>query len=36
MIAIEPMTAADWDDVARIYAERIATGDATFETSVPS
>jgi phosphinothricin acetyltransferase len=25
-----------WDDVARIYAEGIATGDATFETEVPS
>ena len=25
-----------WDDVARIYAQGIATGDATFETEVPS
>ena len=25
-----------WDEVARIYAEGIATGDATFETEVPS
>jgi phosphinothricin acetyltransferase len=25
-----------WPDVARIYAEGIATGDATFETDVPS
>jgi L-amino acid N-acyltransferase YncA len=25
-----------WPDVARIYAEGIATGDATFETEVPS
>ena len=25
-----------WEDVARIYAEGIATGDATFETEVPS
>ena len=32
---IEPMTAADWPEVARIYAEGIATGDATFETEVP-
>ncbi len=32
---IRPMTAADWTDVSRIYAEGIATGDATFETSVP-
>lgn len=29
------MTAADWPDVARIYAEGIDTGDATFETAVP-
>jgi L-amino acid N-acyltransferase YncA len=26
------MRPADWEDVARIYAEGIATGDATFET----
>jgi L-amino acid N-acyltransferase YncA len=26
----------DWDAVRRIYAEGIATGDATFETEVPS
>jgi phosphinothricin acetyltransferase len=25
-----------WDEVARIYAEGIATGNATFETEVPS
>ena len=25
-----------WDEVARIYAEGIATGEATFETEVPS
>ena len=30
------MVAADWPDVARIYAEGIDTGNATFETSVPS
>lgn len=29
------MEAADWPDVARIYAEGIDTGDATFETTVP-
>lgn len=29
------MLAADWPDVARIYAEGIDTGDATFETTVP-
>lgn len=32
---IRPMVAADWPDVARIYAEGIDTGDATFETTVP-
>ena len=32
---IAPLRPADWDDVARIYAEGIATGDATFETDVP-
>ena len=30
------MTAADWPVVASIYAAGIATGDATFETEVPS
>jgi phosphinothricin acetyltransferase len=30
------MTPADWDDVRRIYAEGIATGNATFETEPPS
>ena len=34
-IAIRAMVAADWPDVARIYAEGIDTGDATFETTVP-
>lgn len=29
------MTAADWPEVAAIYADGIATGDATFETEVP-
>jgi len=32
---IEPMTEDDWDQVERIYAEGIATGQATFETEVP-
>lgn len=27
---------ADWPEVARIYADGIATGNATFETEVPS
>src|SRR5258705_3091852 len=29
------MTAADWPDVRRIYAEGIATGDATLEREAP-
>ena len=29
------MQASDWDDVRRIYAEGIATGNATMETSAP-
>jgi L-amino acid N-acyltransferase YncA len=29
------MTEQDWPHVRRIYAEGIATGDATFETTVP-
>lgn len=32
---ISPMIAADWPVVSAIYAEGIATGHATFETSVP-
>ncbi len=32
---IEPMHAADWPQVARIYQEGIDTGLATLETSVP-
>jgi L-amino acid N-acyltransferase YncA len=34
-VAIEPMTAADWPEVRRIYAEGIATGDATLEREAP-
>ena len=33
---IEPLLPEHWDDVARIYAEGIAGGQATFETEVPS
>jgi phosphinothricin acetyltransferase len=33
---IRAMTSADWPAVASIYAAGIATGDATFETEVPS
>jgi L-amino acid N-acyltransferase YncA/DNA-binding transcriptional ArsR family regulator len=35
-VTVRPMTGADWPDVLRIYGEGIATGDATFETEVPS
>jgi L-amino acid N-acyltransferase YncA len=35
-VRIEPLRAADWPAVAAIYAEGIATGDATFETAVPT
>jgi phosphinothricin acetyltransferase len=34
-LTIRPMTALDWPEVAAIYAEGIATGQATFETAVP-
>jgi L-amino acid N-acyltransferase YncA len=34
-LTIQPMQAADWDAVRAIYAEGIATGDATFETNIP-
>ena len=30
------MEPADWDRVAGIFAEGIATGDSTFETEVPA
>ena len=32
---ILPMSAADWPSVAEIYASGIATGQATFQTSIP-
>jgi phosphinothricin acetyltransferase len=34
--AVRVMTADDWPRVRAIYAEGIATGDATFQTSPPS
>jgi L-amino acid N-acyltransferase YncA len=34
-VRIRELRRADWPDVARIYAEGIATGNATFETDVP-
>jgi L-amino acid N-acyltransferase YncA len=33
---ITPMTALHWESVRAIFAQGIATGDATFETTVPS
>ena len=35
MLAVRAMIPSDWPTVARIYAEGIATGVATFETDVP-
>jgi L-amino acid N-acyltransferase YncA len=34
-ISVKPMTAADWASVREIYAEGIATGDATLERETP-
>jgi len=36
MVEIRPLTPADWPAVERIYAEGIATGNATFETEPPT
>ena len=33
---IDELTASDWADVADIYRTGIATGNATFETRVPT
>src|SRR5436309_2842643 len=33
---IDPMTAADWEQVRSIYLEGVATGQATFETEAPA
>jgi L-amino acid N-acyltransferase YncA len=35
-LAIRDLRPGDWSEVARIYAEGIATRNATFETEVPS
>jgi L-amino acid N-acyltransferase YncA len=35
-IALRPLEHADWEQVARIYADGLATGIASFETDVPS
>lgn len=34
-LLVEPMADADWPDVRRIYAEGIATGNATLEREAP-
>ena len=36
VMQVRSMNSSDWEDVARIYAEGIATGYATFEQEVPS
>ena len=33
---IEPMRSEDWEGVRAVYAEGLATGDATFETEAPA
>jgi L-amino acid N-acyltransferase YncA/DNA-binding transcriptional ArsR family regulator len=35
-VRVRPMTGEDWPAVRRIYGEGIATGNATFETRVPT
>lgn len=35
-MTVRDLRPGDWSEVARIYAEAIATGNATFETEVPS
>jgi L-amino acid N-acyltransferase YncA len=35
-VLIRPLLPSDWPAVAAIFAEGIATGDATFETTVPA
>ena len=35
-VDIEPMTQADWEEVHAIYREGIISGQATFETELPS
>jgi L-amino acid N-acyltransferase YncA len=35
-LVVRALDAADWDDVRRIYANGIATKNATFETEVPA
>ena len=35
VVVIRPLLPSDWPAVAAIFAEGLATGDATFETTVP-
>jgi L-amino acid N-acyltransferase YncA len=35
-VEIEPLASEHWPEVARIYADGISTGNATFETEVPN
>ena len=35
-MVVRPLEPSDWPDVARIYADGLASGVATFETQVPS
>ncbi|MEX1246156.1 MAG: N-acetyltransferase family protein [Thermoanaerobaculia bacterium] len=35
-LAVDPLIPADWAEVRRIYAEGIATGNATMETEAPA
>jgi L-amino acid N-acyltransferase YncA len=35
-LLVRPLVSGDWPEVARIYAEGIATRNATFETELPS
>jgi L-amino acid N-acyltransferase YncA len=36
VVVVVPLERAHWEEVARIYLEGIATGNATFETEAPS
>jgi phosphinothricin acetyltransferase len=36
VVEVRPLVPADWPAVAAIFVEGIATGDATFETTVPA
>jgi len=36
VLEVRPLVRSDWPAVAAIFAEGIATGDATFETTVPT